>query len=135
MTDFKTTTIDIEPTWVELLRAVLHTHDARDQFEALKPMAQIADVVRQAQKTGKESVTFTFKADSTDLTIDVKDRVTKRHGIAVRHKKTGVIIKFVECETGSKALKILSGMRMQIDTKNYSAEEEFVEESEIHGRC
>ena len=56
-----------------------------------------------------------------------------KHGIAVRERSTKKLVHFIECETGPRALMILSGRRHNLDTTNYRAEEEFVKESEVAG--
>lgn len=55
-----------------------------------------------------------------------------KHGITIREKKTHKLVKFVECEI-SQALKILGGTRINLDSKNYEANEEYVSEKEIAG--
>lgn len=56
-----------------------------------------------------------------------------KHGIAVREKKTNRLVEFIECETGRPALRILSGIRVNMNKDDYKAEETFVEEDEIKG--
>jgi hypothetical protein len=54
-----------------------------------------------------------------------------KHGIAIREKKTNVLVEFMECETGNRALKILAGCRINLNHEEYKANEEEVEEKEI----
>lgn len=54
------TTIDIEPTWEYLCRMVINPED-------LMPACKIADMVRQAQKRGSKSITFTFDKDDIEI--------------------------------------------------------------------
>jgi len=66
-------TIDVEPTWVELCNMVKNTSNqsaVRKLVDELKPAAKVADIVRQAQKSGAKSVTFTF--DEGGVSYDVK---------------------------------------------------------------
>lgn len=55
-------TIDLEPTWQSLCRMA-----ERGQLSAseLQPACKIADIIRQAQKSGDKSVTFVFQPDGT----------------------------------------------------------------------
>ena len=55
---------------------------------------------------------------------------TLKKGIVIREKETRKIIKFISCNSNS-ALYILSGIRRNLDNKNYIANEEFIKESEI----
>lgn len=57
----------------------------------------------------------------------------KKHGISIREKDSGLLIEFIECETGRRALKILSGARINLNHDDYKASEEFVEQEEIDG--
>lgn len=50
------------------------------------------------------------------------------HGIAIRERKTNKLVHFIECETGRPALRVLGGVRINLDHKNYKAEEEFTDE-------
>lgn len=51
----QTGTIDVEPTWVAICRMVgLGTVKA----EELIPACRLADIIRQAQKSGNEKITF-----------------------------------------------------------------------------
>lgn len=54
--------IDVEPTWVEILNMVKSGHLDANHSD-LEKACTIADVVRQAQKSGKPSITFTFTED------------------------------------------------------------------------
>mgnify|MGYP007071652673 CR=1 FL=1 len=67
MTKKTVTTIDIEPTWVELCKA--SELGALPAIE-LMPACQIADKIRQAQKKGATSILFEFKADGIEITED-----------------------------------------------------------------
>jgi len=49
--------VDTEPSWNELLNAVVSGHLSAD---GLRPAVKIADVVRQAQKKGLKQVIFRF---------------------------------------------------------------------------
>ena len=53
-----------------------------------------------------------------------------KHGIAVRNRKTKVLVQFVECSYGSNTLRMLSGVRMNLH-KDFDAQEDIVEEEEI----
>ena len=53
----KKMTINIEPTWEQLCKMA---EIDRLPPQELMPACKIADIVRQAQKKGKKSVTFTF---------------------------------------------------------------------------
>jgi hypothetical protein len=61
--------IDIEPTWEALLEGVRNKSLPAD---VLKPACEIADLVRQAQKQGKKSITIKFK-DKQSKAIVVTD--------------------------------------------------------------
>ena len=50
-------TIDLEPTWENLCNMAQSGHL---QPKELMQACKLADIVRQAQKQGKKSVTFTF---------------------------------------------------------------------------
>jgi hypothetical protein len=58
------TTIDLEPTYVELYSMVKSGH-LKIEFSELQKACVIADIVRQAQKSGKPSLTFTFNEDGS----------------------------------------------------------------------
>jgi hypothetical protein len=51
----KETIVDIEPTWTNIGRMLLRNDS---DFESIKPALAIADIVRQAQKSGKKQVIF-----------------------------------------------------------------------------
>ena len=53
------------------------------------------------------------------------------HGIAIREKKTKKLDEFMECDVGREALKILGGVRINLNHEDYYAEETMVEQSEI----
>ena len=66
--------IDIEPTWVDILKvaikkekdpAVLH------MLKELEPALEITDIVRQAQKKGRKNVLFDFGAPN-DPSMSIK---------------------------------------------------------------
>ena len=56
--------------------------------------------------------------------------MTTKHGIAVRNKKTKQLVQFVECQYGSSALRVLSGVRMNLH-KEFDAQEDIIDEKEI----
>jgi len=56
--------IDLEPTWVELGRCVA---GGALNVNELKPALEIADKIRQAQKKGAISISFTFDPDGIDI--------------------------------------------------------------------
>lgn len=53
----KKTFIDLEPKWTALCKMA---HRGVLPAKELMPACEIADIVRQAQKEGKESITFKF---------------------------------------------------------------------------
>ena len=53
-----------------------------------------------------------------------------KHGIAIREKGTDKLIDFAECSV-EKALKVLSGIRHNINNERYYASEEYVDDKEI----
>ena len=53
-----------------------------------------------------------------------------KHGIAIRDKKTKELVDFIECGLGNSALRVLSGVRHNLDSRNYYATEDFVKSSE-----
>ncbi len=53
-----------------------------------------------------------------------------KHGIAIRDRRTGELIEFIETATGRSALQVLSGVRINMGS-DYKAEEDMVSESEI----
>ncbi len=54
-----------------------------------------------------------------------------KHGITIREKKTNKLVEFIKCGTGNTALRILSGVRMNLNHDEYTAEEGFVSQTEI----
>lgn len=56
--------------------------------------------------------------------------MTTKHGIAVRNKKTKQLVQFIECQYGSPALRVLSGVRMNLH-KEFDAQEDIIDEKEI----
>lgn len=52
--------IDIEPKWVNLIDFLLNTKNKEMAKKELMKIAEIADIVRQAQKK-KELLTFDFR--------------------------------------------------------------------------
>lgn len=63
--------IDLEPTWENLCNAAQTGHLPAKE---LMPACIIADKIRQAQKSGAKSVTFTFEDDgSINLEIQEKE--------------------------------------------------------------
>lgn len=65
----RTTTIDIEPKWADL--CMISERGALRPKELL-PACKIADVVRQAQKHGAKSVSFSFKRGSHESLVKVR---------------------------------------------------------------
>ena len=49
-----------------------------------------------------------------------------KHGIKIIERKTGDVVKFIPCNTGREALKVLSGVRRNM-SEDYKAEEGFME--------
>jgi hypothetical protein len=66
-----TTFIDIEPTWEYLCKMVTDPKE-------LRPACVIADHVRQAQKSGAKSITFTFGKDAIDIETDAQAETIAR---------------------------------------------------------
>lgn len=66
VSDKPTMTIDLEPTWEQLCGAA--QSGALRPIELL-PACKIADIVRQAQKAGKEKVVFTF--ENGEVSVEV----------------------------------------------------------------
>jgi len=62
-------TLDIEPTWETICNMVENNLASAKE---LLPACKIADVVRQAQKNGKQSVTFKFDKEKNDIKIEVE---------------------------------------------------------------
>jgi hypothetical protein len=62
-------TIDVEPKWTSLCNLVQSGH-LEGKF--LQPACKLADVVRQAQKSGKKSVTFKFDNTGENVTVETK---------------------------------------------------------------
>ena len=59
-------TIDIEPKWEDLCRMAQSGHLPAKE---LMPACQLADIVRQAQKEGKQSVSFIFQNGKVSIEI------------------------------------------------------------------
>jgi len=53
------------------------------------------------------------------------------HGVAIRRKKDKELVQFMETGYGMQALRVLSGVRHNLDDKNYYAEEDIVEKSDV----
>jgi len=53
------------------------------------------------------------------------------HGVAIRQKKDKKFVQFMETGVGRQALRVLSGVRHNLDMKNYYAEEDIVDDAEI----
>lgn len=70
----KIKTIDLEPTWAELCNAC---QAGALQPSELLPACQIADKIRQAQKSGAESITFTFGDDGIEIEEIYPDAMDK----------------------------------------------------------
>jgi len=68
---FKTTKIDIEPTWESIGRMVERGYTTADQ---LKPALKLADTIRQAQKQGKAGVVFKFRSKRSPVSVRVLPR-------------------------------------------------------------
>lgn len=49
-----------------------------------------------------------------------------KHGIVIRSRETKEIIDFIECSP-NRALKVLSGLRRQMDNVRFTASEESLE--------
>lgn len=49
-----------------------------------------------------------------------------KHGIAITEKVSGKLIEFVECQTGRVALKVLMGIRHNLNHNEYKAEETII---------
>lgn len=73
MSENKVMTIDLEPTWTELCNA---SQAGALQPRELLPACQIADKIRQAQKAGAESITFTFGVDGIEIEEIYPENVT-----------------------------------------------------------
>ena len=58
-----THTIDIEPLWIDVVK--IYERITGKDLSVLYPACNIADVVRQAQKQGKNEVTFILNDDGT----------------------------------------------------------------------
>ena len=59
--------IDIEPTWESLCRGV--SIGSIKDANILMPACKTADIIRQAQKRGAKSVTFTFEGNNANVEI------------------------------------------------------------------
>lgn len=81
--------IDVEPTWVGVARmtaSVSNQQNVRNLLKELEKACEIADKVRQAQKSGAKSIkfywlengetTFEVEIDSDKFTIDEEVNVT-----------------------------------------------------------
>lgn len=55
----------------------------------------------------------------------------KIHGISIRHRKTKEIVKFIKTDYGTPALKVLSGVRINM-SPDYVASEEIITEEEYN---
>ena len=55
---------------------------------------------------------------------------SKVHGVSVRDRKTKELVEFMPCDYGKPALRILSGIRMNM-SHEFIASEENVSQSEI----
>jgi len=60
-----------------------------------------------------------------------KKKEPMKHGIAVREIETGKLVKFLECDVGRPALRILSGVRMNLNHEDYEATEDMATQEEI----
>ena len=60
-------TIDIEPTWIALGKICV-----RDEFKGeLDKALEIADLVRQAQKSGKKAIEFSFPNKKEVVVVEI----------------------------------------------------------------
>ncbi len=65
-----------------------------------------------------------------DMRTLVKEE--KVHGIAVYEKSSNKVVEFIECDVGRPALKVLSGIRINM-SPDYKAEETSLEKSIVEG--
>ncbi|MFZ2992416.1 MAG: hypothetical protein WA061_01760 [Microgenomates group bacterium] len=56
--------INLEPTWIEVL-SMVRVGALNVESSGLENPCKIADAIRQAQKKGEKSITFTFTDDNT----------------------------------------------------------------------
>lgn len=69
-----TITIDIEPTWVGIARNahnMSNQNSVRILLKELETACAVADKVRQAQKSGANSITFLFDKENSLVTFEV----------------------------------------------------------------
>ena len=59
---------------------------------------------------------------------EMNSTTNSKHGIAIRNRKTKELIEFIECDYGKVALRVLGGVRINMDTKRYIASEEVIAE-------
>jgi len=52
------------------------------------------------------------------------------HGISIKHRDTKELVEFIRCDVGRDALRVLSGVRINLGD-NYVATEDFATEEEI----
>lgn len=68
--------------------------------------------------------------DYANACQELQETKTKKHGIAIRERKTNELVEFIECDTGRDALRVLSGIRINMGS-DFEASETFIEEDEI----
>ncbi|CAK0755909.1 hypothetical protein CCP3SC1AL1_2210008 [Gammaproteobacteria bacterium] len=61
------------------------------------------------------------------MSFKIKQEKKFKHGIAIKEKDTNNIVDFIECPYGTSALRVLSGVRRNLDNKRYKASEEIIE--------
>lgn len=49
--------------------------------------------------------------------------MTSLHGIAIRDRKTKRLVRFVECDVGREALRVLGGVRINLNSRCVAEEE------------
>lgn len=74
-------TIDIEPTWVSLCRTTRNISNqkaVKDLLKELESACTMADKIRQAQKSGANSITFIFNKENNqvEFEVDIDDGFT-----------------------------------------------------------
>jgi hypothetical protein len=57
-----------------------------------------------------------------------KKKADMIHGIAVKEKATGEVVDFIKCDVGRPALRVLSGIRINLNHEDYEAEEDLIDE-------
>ena len=100
---------------------------AWDELQDSGAMDEIMDAVIEKIKTMPNNHLQQGGFVRNKESLDTKK---SKHGIAVRDRKTGELIDFIETDTGSQALRVLSGIRINMGS-DYKASEEFVSHDEI----